>query len=318
MYSLKPADDQPNQPPLGQAPPPQSAQNWNTPPQSAPRDAGTGGWKFPVLLVLVLALAGANVYQFMEMGKVKEDVSKVQKSLQDEIATVKETSAVSTQTQRRTIDSLKDDLAVAQRRAASAAGEAKVEAQKHADELAAKLSAAQQRQEAALTGKITEVKTATEAANTKLGEVSTEVGAVKSEVSSTKAELDKTIQNLKRVQGDLGEQGSLIATNGKELQALRLLGERNYFEFKMAKAKAPMKVGDISMLLKKADPKKNRFTVEVIADDKNVEKRDRTVNEPIQFLTSKARQPYEIVVNEVKKDYIAGYLATPKVSNNRQ
>jgi hypothetical protein len=315
MYSLKPADNNPQQPNQGAVPPQQQAPAWNPPPQ---QDAGTGGWKFPVLLVGILGLAGANFYQYNQISHMKEDVVKVQKSLQDEIATVKETSAVSTQTQRQTINSLKDDLTAARRRAESAAGQAKVEALAHADQLASKLASAQQKQEAMLSGKISEVQSATEAASTKIGEVSTEVGNVKTEVSANKSEIDKTIQNLKRVQGDLGDQGSLIATNGKELQALKMLGERNYFEFKLAKAKNASKVGDIMLLLKKTDPKKNRFTVEVIADDKNVEKRDRTVNEPIQFLTSKARQPYEIVVNNVSKDVISGYLATPKVTNTRQ
>jgi hypothetical protein len=313
MYSLKPADNNPQQPgAVGQQP----AQSWTPPPQQ--QDAGTGGWKFPVLLAGILGLAGTNYFQYTQMTKMKEEVVKVQKSLQDEIATVKETSAVTTQTQRQSLSSLQAELANARRSAQSAAGDARIEAQKHADELAAKLQAAQQRQEAVLTGKIGEVKTATEAVSTEVGAVKTEVGAVKTDVSSTKQELDKTIQNLKRVQGEVGDQGSLIATNGKELQALKMLGERNYFEFKIAKAKNATKVGDVMMLLKKTDPKKNRFTFELMVDDKNVEKRDRTINEPIQFLTSKARQPYEIVVNNVGKDVISGYLATPKVTNNRQ
>jgi hypothetical protein len=69
--------------------------------------------------------------------------------------------------------------------------------------------------------------------------------------------------------------------------------------------------------LKKADPKKNKFTIELTADDKQVEKKDRTINEPLQFYVSKARQPYEIVVNQVSKNQIAGYLATPKVQQAR-
>ena len=72
------------------------------------------------------------------------------------------------------------------------------------------------------------------------------------------------------------------------------------------------------ILLKKTDQKKNRYTIEVTVDDKVVEKKDKTVNEPVQFLTSKARQPYELVVNEVKKDVIVGYLATPKVMEPRK
>ena len=81
--------------------------------------------------------------------------------------------------------------------------------------------------------------------------------------------------------------------------------------------KDPQKVGDIALFLKKTDQKRNKVTMDVLADDTRVEKKDRTVNEPIQFLTSKARQPYEIVVNKVNKDQITGYLATPTVQTSR-
>jgi hypothetical protein len=145
-------------------------------------------------------------------------------------------------------------------------------------------------------------------AATKISEVSTEVGAVKTEVASAKSEMDKTIQDLRRVRGDLDGTSSLVATNGKELQALKAMGERNYFEFNIAKSKEPKRVGDVAVVLKKADPKRNRFTIELVADDKRVEKKDKNLNEPVQFYVSKARQPYEIVVNEVKKDQIVGYL----------
>jgi hypothetical protein len=96
------------------------------------------------------------------------------------------------------------------------------------------------------------------------------------------------------------------------LAALRRLGERNYFEFKLGKSKQPQRVADITLLLKKTDAKRNKYTVEVMADDKRVEKKDKNVNEPVQFYTSKARIPYELVVNTVGKDLISGYLATPK------
>ena len=109
----------------------------------------------------------------------------------------------------------------------------------------------------------------------------------------------------------------LIATNGKELAALRELGERNYYEFKLVKS-AAAKVGDLRLKLKKADVKRNRYTLEVVADDKLVEKRDKTVNEPVQLYRTGARIPYEIVINEVKKNEVAGYLATPKVSMARR
>jgi hypothetical protein len=129
--------------------------------------------------------------------------------------------------------------------------------------------------------------------------------------------LDKTIASLKSVAGDLGVQSGLVATNSKELAALKALGERNFFDINMGKTKTPQRIGDIQLLLKKTDQKKNRYTVEITADDKTVEKKDKGVNEPVQFYTSKARQPYEIVINEVGKDKIVGYLATPKVQGGR-
>src|SRR5207244_3489132 len=104
-------------------------------------------------------------------------------------------------------------------------------------------------------------------------------------------DLQKTIADLKTTRGDLGVQSGLIATNSSELAALKRLGERNYIEFKLGKTKDRQRVGDITLLLKKTDPKKNKYTVEVMADDKLTEKRDKNVNEPVQCYTSKARQP---------------------------
>jgi hypothetical protein len=101
------------------------------------------------------------------------------------------------------------------------------------------------------------------------------------------------------------------------LQALQALGERNYVQFTIQKSKQSQKVADVAILLKKTDPKKNRYTIELTADDKTTEKRDRGVNEPLQFMTSKAKQPYELVVNDVKKDMIVGYVAAPKVQQPR-
>jgi hypothetical protein len=109
----------------------------------------------------------------------------------------------------------------------------------------------------------------------------------------------------------------LIATNADQLNALKELGERNYQEFDIKRTGGPQKIGTIQLALAKADPKRNRFTMDVLADDKKVQKRDRTINEPVQFYLSGNRQPVEIVVNEVKKDEIVGYVAMPKVKTSR-
>jgi hypothetical protein len=137
------------------------------------------------------------------------------------------------------------------------------------------------------------------------------VGTVQQDVAKTKSALDETIAGLTSVRGDLGVQSGLIATNGKEIAALRELGERNYYEFTVTK-KQPVKIANMTLDLKKVDVKRNKYTVQVMADDKKIEKKDKTINEPVQMYVGGAHQPYEIVVNEVKKDTIVGYISQPK------
>lgn len=287
-----------------------------------PSESGTGGGgaKTIILYVLVVALIAATGYLFVQVTQTRSELAQTREALLDEISKIHETSAVTTQTSRRSVETLKADLDAARRQASQLAGQAKIDAEKHAEELSSNLQKVQQDQAqkvSAVSAEVTQVKDQASAANTKISEVSTDVGNVKTEVASTRSELEKTIAQLKATQGDLGVQSGLIATNGKELAALKALGERNYVEFKLAKTKGPQKVGDVSILLKKADPKTNRYTITVIADDKTVEKKDKTVNEPVQFMLAKASQPYELVVNDVKKDLITGYVAAPKVQQTR-
>ena len=280
----------------------------------------SSGPKVSVMLLLVILLIAATGYLFYLVTQTRTELTQVRDQLLDEISKIHETTAVTTQTSRRSVDSLKTEVDAARRQANQLAGQARVDAEKHADELAANLQKVQQEQAQRVTAVSTEVGQVKEqavAANTRIGEVSTDVGNVKTDVAATRSELEKTIATLKATQGDLGVQSGLIATNGKELAALRALGERNYTEFKLAKTKAPQKVGDIAVLLEKADPKNNRYTIKVIADDKTVQKKDKTINEPVQFLLSKATQPYELVVNDIKKDLISGYVSAPKVQQTR-
>jgi len=283
----------------------------------APPPEPSSGWKIPVLFVVVLALIGANVYLYMQLTNVKADLVKASDAAQARLDKLEEATSVTTRSNRRTVDELRDQLERARRQANLAAGEAKEEALKKVEETRTQLEAAQQQQAQQLKSDISQVKDAADSANTKITQVGSDVTSVKGDVAATRSELEKTVADLKRATGELDGHSELIATNQKELQALRTLGERNYVEFNIHKSKQAQRVGDISVLLRNTDPKRNRYTIELTADDKKVEKKDRVLNEPLQFMTSKSKQPYEIVVNDIKKDNIAGYLAVPKVLNTR-
>lgn len=281
------------------------------PPPSGPN------WKTPLLVGVLVLLAASSVFQFVQMDhmrtETKADMTKLSSDLNTAIDRMRIDSSEEVQRSKRSVEELQARLAEQRRAANAAVGQAKIDAQRRVEMLQTKVAQEQAAQEQAISA----VKQTADTTNTQLATVSTDVGNVKTDVQNTKSQLENTIANLKRATGELDSHASLIATNGKELQALRDLGERNYAEFTITKNKQFTRVADVSLELKKADPKHNRFTIAITADDKTVEKKDRNINEPIQFYTSKAKQPYEIVINSVKKDTIVGYLATPKVQNGR-
>lgn len=265
----------------------------------------------------LIALVAANIYLYVQMDHVRTDMAKMNESLMTEITNLRDASSVNTAAQARHVETLKEELEAARTQARTLSSQAKADATARAEALAKQLADAQARQAQQFNTEISGVKQTSASLNSKIGDVSSDVGNVKTQVTSTQAELQKTIAQLKSVQGDMGVQSGLIATNGNELAALKRLGERNYFEFKLGKTKQPQRVGDITLLLKKTDPKRHSYTVDVMADDKLTEKKDKNMNEPVQFYTSKAKQPYELVVNQVDKNLIVGYLATPKEQQSR-
>jgi chromosome segregation ATPase len=158
-----------------------------------------------------------------------------------------------------------------------------------------------------------------ESTKQQFGAVSGEVNGVKGEVTKVSADVTDTRNDLATTKGklehaigDLSKHSELIATNHDELEFLKHRGDRDYFEFTLKKGKEPTHLSIISLQLKKTDPKKSKFTMYVLAEDKKIEKKDRTINEPLQFYTGRERQLFEVVVNSVDKDHVTGYLSTPK------
>ncbi len=153
-------------------------------------------------------------------------------------------------------------------------------------------------------------------AQAKIGEVSTQVGGVKTEVGEVKTDLANTKRDLEGTQRQLVDVRetltAAVAKNSTELAALRLKGERDYTEFEIPRKNQMVKVEDIRLILTKTDPKKGKYSLEIVVDDNKLDKKDRTVNEPVQFLVGRNRIRYEIVVNWVQKNKVGGYLSIPK------
>jgi DNA repair exonuclease SbcCD ATPase subunit len=150
------------------------------------------------------------------------------------------------------------------------------------------------------------------AVSTDVAGVKTDVGGVKTDVATTKSDLEATKSQLTRVMGDAGVMSGLIATNHDELEVLKHKGDRNYLEFTLQKGAKPTLLSTVKLQLKKADEKHSRYTLVVSSDDRNIEKKDKGLDEPVQFYNGKDPVLYELVVNVIEKNKVSGYLSTPK------
>src|SRR6516162_3946810 len=131
------------------------------------------------------------------------------------------------------------------------------------------------------------------------------------DVSGVKGDLDATKNSVQMARSEMG---TLIARNHDEIDQLRRIGQRDYFEFTVQRKGGATKVGGIQLVLKDTNPKKNQYTINVLADDNSFEKKNRSVNEPIFFYTGGSRSALELVVNKVTKSSATGYLSVPKAA----
>jgi chromosome segregation ATPase len=161
------------------------------------------------------------------------------------------------------------------------------------------------RQQAATQRKVTDV-------SHTVSTVQTDVGGVKKDVATAQKELASTEQQLHGVVGDLGVQSGLIATNSEQLKYLKHLGDRDYFQFTLHKGQRPSPVSIVKLQLKKADAKHSRYTLVIYSDDKKIEKKNRDLDEPLQFYSGKTPMLFEAVVNQIGKNQVSGYLSAPK------
>jgi chromosome segregation ATPase len=282
------------------------------PPPPPPQD-NASRFRMALAAGAIIASLAANGFLLYQVHGLQTDSDKNREIMQNEIDTIKENSTVMTAAQRKHVEDLREELENRSRQFNQAASQVKRESLSYSDEQAKKLEEERQKGEQKLSSSITDVAQRADTANAKLADVNSDVAGVKTDLASTKTDLTQTKSELKKVSGDLGITSGSVATNGKEIEELRRRGERNIIEFSLKKEKNLQKVGDISVRLEKSDPKRNKFSVVLLADDKTVEKKDKNINEPLQFYVSKAL--YEVVVNSVGKDQISGYLSTPKYQN---
>ena len=145
----------------------------------------------------------------------------------------------------------------------------------------------------------------------KFQEVDDQITGVQQEVQASRQEIEKTWEELSSLGLHVTEQGSLVATNADALEELRLRGERDYLSFDGGKYQK-IDVGGIVLQLRKANHKKHYADVRLFYDDKQFDRKKVYTNTPLVFYVGKDTIQYELVINEVSKNHITGYISLPQ------
>jgi ribosomal protein L29 len=253
---------------------------------------GGGVGKWILLLLAAIYVAGSLYFLFNLRARI-DDLGKSQSASNQQIAEL----AKRMQSAEADSETLAKQLGLTKKELAQRSAELQRE-QREERAAEERLSAEQKQEMSQVSGDIANVRT--------------DVGGVKSDVASTKSELAATEAKLQSTIGDLGVQSGLIARTRDDLEVLKHKGDRNYYEFTLVKGAKPQAISTVTLQLKKTDPKRGKFTLNVTADDRTIEKKDRNIAEPIQFYTGRDHMLYELVVWSVDKKQATGYLSTPK------
>jgi chromosome segregation ATPase len=263
-----------------------------------------------LLGVVIAALAIANVYLIVRVNTLQGETADLQSTLADKIGGVEESSSLYAGQARRELEALRQQIEKARQ---EAAGRAQREAVRHSSQVAKTLADQQQRQQEELLGGIHNARGIAEEANTEVKVVRNDLLTMKSEVEDTNAHLHETASLLDQTNNDLGEINGLVSDNRSEIASLQRLTARERIRFQLSKTKQMQRVADIQLRLRDTDVKRNKFTLEILADDKTFMKKDRQVAEPVMFYMGETAQPYEVVITSIQKDAVSGYLARPQV-----
>src|SRR5947208_1840568 len=259
-------------------------------------------WQLPAILVLGLIAIGGLAFGWNASNKLdstKQDVATqlktTQTAIDQDMSSLKDRLA---QTEKTNTD-LQGDLKVVTGKLKITQGQlkkARQEASKLNDATTEKLTALDTSVHSELATKAT----------------SDDVKTVDTKVVGVKTDLDATREDLKMARSEMG---TLIARNHDEIDQLRRLGERDYVEFTIVGRNKPQKVGNVTVELKGVNEKRNQFSAAVTIEDKQFEKKNRAMNEPIFFYLSGTHIPEEIVINKVGRNTVSGYLSIPKANS---
>ena len=275
--------------------------------QPEQRKRTSNGLKLAVVALGVGALA-YNVYLSSKMHALDGAAATERATLERQIEQLEQRMAAKDGSHARTVAALRAELEKTQRVASS---QARREVQRRSDSTAKLIAQQQREQQEMFLGEIGAVRTTTDENRRGLDNVRTAVDGVRGVVNETQQDLAETEDVLLRTQDDLSAVSGRLEDQGLTLAELERRVDRETTTFVLTESKARTKVGELHIRLKDANASKNRYTVEILADDQLILQKDRSVNEPVELYLSGSERPHEIVVTKVEKGRVTGFLSRP-------
>jgi chromosome segregation ATPase len=251
---------------------------------------------------------GSNAYLASRIHAVDESAATDRVLLEQQVSRMEERLAAREGSHARTVAGLRAELEKTQQVASTQARE---EARRQTGSTAKFVADRQREQQEMFLGEIGAVRTAADENRQGIDTVRAQVDGVLGTVDETRKDLSETEDVLLRTQDDLSSVAGRVDEQGLTLSELQRRGERETTPFVLSESKSRSKIGDLQVRLRDANPSKNRYTVEILADDQLILRKDRSVNEPVELYVTGSERPYEIVVTKVEKGRVRGFLSRP-------
>ena len=266
-------------------------------------------------VMFLVAILMGNFYLYSKIKRSEVDAYTLQQRLEEKLGRLEKNSSYHLGNAQQEIQQLRSDLGEAR---VEAAKKAKAEARRYTSRLSKNVASHQRTNQEALMGEIRGVQEMAAATGAKVGAVEGEITSVKKEMAEAQSQIDSTDSVLKLTKDELQVMREWVSSNSSEIGQLRDFNERTYLTFRLPKSGKMYKIGGVLMRLRKTEPKRHRFSIELLADDRKMVKKDHYVNEPLQFYVGDSKRPYEIVMTSVRKEEVMGFLATPKIQMARR
>ncbi|MDA0206668.1 MAG: hypothetical protein O2795_15130 [Acidobacteria bacterium] len=269
---------------------------------------GSKGWKIAGGIA-VAALIGFNVHLMNKVGDIETSTQSERAAMTAEVSDLEASLSAQSGAHQREISALQQSV---EKTKAEAANRARSEARRGADQLSKLIAQKEREQQDMFLTEIGSVRGEADTNRKGIEDVSTRVVGVQGELDQTRQSLNETADLLVSTQTDVDAISGRVGTHEAAIERLKMQGQRDVTQFQLPVAKERTKIESVHMRVKDIDFKKNRYTLEVMADDKVVTHKDRLLNQPVEFYVTGAAQPYEVVVTEIERNQVTGYLATPK------